>query len=38
MTSSTDRAGRPAVLGDVARLAQVSVMTVSRVLNEHHGV
>ncbi|WP_411089446.1 LacI family DNA-binding transcriptional regulator [Streptomyces sp. 061-3] len=38
MTSSTDRAGRPAVLSDVARLAQVSVMTVSRVLNESPGV
>ncbi|MFD8221824.1 LacI family DNA-binding transcriptional regulator [Streptomyces sp. NPDC059697] len=38
MTSSSDRAGRPAVLRDVARLAQVSVMTVSRVLNESPGV
>ncbi|MEV8539672.1 LacI family DNA-binding transcriptional regulator [Streptomyces sp. NPDC051572] len=38
MTSSTDRGGRPAVLGDVARLAEVSAMTVSRVLNEHAGV
>ncbi|ADI09550.1 HTH-type transcriptional repressor PurR [Streptomyces bingchenggensis BCW-1] len=38
MTPSADRPVRPPVLGDVARLAQVSVMTVSRVLNESPGV
>jgi hypothetical protein len=38
ITSSSTASDRPVVLGDVARRAGVSAMTVSRVLNERPGV
>lgn len=38
LVAGSRRAGRPAVIGDVARLAGVSNQTVSRVLNEHPNV